>query len=198
MDTNTLDGDSGLMNQETRFANFGPRLGAAVLDFLIFSPLIFGAGYFQIKAPNFTYYAIIAVLASVYKPIMEAAFGATPGKMILKLKVVGKDLGNLSYGEAFTRYVPWGLALLATLYFAQITSQIPGVADNDGMMDYSMIVAEWQAENMSTPMRWLQGLVGWIPLFSALFMLGNKKRQAVHDQLAETYVIHKEPKVQSL
>jgi uncharacterized RDD family membrane protein YckC len=191
MDTNTLDGNSGLIDRETRYANFGPRLGAAVLDFLIFSPLIFGAGYFQIKA-------IIAVVASIYKPIMEGAFGATPGKMILKLKVVGKDLGKLTYGEAFTRYIPWGLALLATLYFAQMISQIPGIEDNEGMMDYSMIVREWQMENMSTAMQWVQNLVGWLPLVSALFMLGNSKRQAVHDQLAETYVIHKEPKIQSL
>lgn len=192
MDTNTLDGNSGLMDREPRFANFGPRLGATVLDFLIFSPLIFGAGYFQIKAPNFNYYAIIAVLASIYKPIMEGAFGATPGKMILKLKVVGNGLGKLSYVEAFTRYIPWGLALLGTLYFAQMMSQIPGIEDNEGMQDYAVIVAEWQMENMSTPMRWAQNLIGWVPLLSALFMLGNKKRQAVHDQLAQTYVIHKE------
>jgi len=143
-------------------------------------------------------YVGIMVLASIYKPVMEGAFGATPGKMILKLKVVGKESAPLTYSQAFTRYTPWLLSLLISLYFAQMTFQIPGLEDVDGFMEYSVLVAEWQAENSNTGMTILQSLAGWIPLISALFMLGNKRKQAAHDQLAETYVIHKEAKIPSL
>lgn len=198
MYTDTLEGDSGLLDQAPRFAGFGPRLGAAVLDALITSPLIFGAMYFQMMSPSLMNYMAIMILASLYKPVLEGLYGATPGKMILKLKVVGKEYVPITLTQAFIRYTPWILGLLVTLYFAQMMFQIPGVEDTEGFMEYSMLLAEWQAENMSTPMRILQNLAGWLPLVSVLFLFGNKRKQAAHDQLAETYVIHKEAKVQSL
>jgi len=198
MYTDTLEGDSGLLDQAPRFAGFGPRLGAAVLDGLITSPLAFGAMYFQSMSPSFTNYVAVLVLVYLYKPILEGLYGATLGKMILKLKVVGKDYAPISFSQAFTRFVPWILAFLVTIYFAQMMFQIPGLEDADGWMEFSVLQAEWQAENMSMPMRILQGGIGFLPLISALFLLGNKRKQAAHDQLAETYVIHKEAKVQSL
>ncbi|SEP58913.1 RDD family protein [Neolewinella agarilytica] len=198
MYTDTLDGGSGLLDQAPRFAGFGPRLGAAIIDGLITSPLVFGAMYFQMMSPSLTNYMAIMVLASLYKPVLEGLYGATPGKMILKLKVVNKDYAPITLSQAFIRYTPWILGLLVTLYFAQMMFQIPGIEEAEGFMEYSMMLAEWQAENMSMPMRILQNLAGWLPLVSALFLFANKRKQAAHDQLAETFVVHKEPKTQSL
>lgn len=198
MYTDTLDGNSVLMDQAPRFANFGPRLGAAVLDFLICLPLFFGAMYFQVSSPSFTNYLMVTLVATLYKPVLEGLYGATPGKMILKLKVVNKDFSKISFAQAFIRFVPWIIATLIGVYFAQMVFQAPGLEDVEGFMEYNMFVAEWQQENMSTGARILQGGVGFLPLLSALIILFNKKRQAAHDFLAETFVIHKEPKTTGL
>jgi uncharacterized RDD family membrane protein YckC len=58
---------------------------------------------------------IIGVLLILYFPIAEVTRGATIGKSVMKLKVVGKNGGNPDFVEAFVRNVSkiyWLLLLL--------------------------------------------------------------------------------------
>jgi uncharacterized RDD family membrane protein YckC len=195
--SDTLD-DNLLGGQEytPRFANFGPRLGATLLDFLFTLPIMAASVYFTMFSPSFNGVLGITLLSMLYKPVLEKTMGATLGKMVLKLKVVAKEGLPISWGQAWMRYLPWLLVVLVNLYFSYQFFQIPGIEDVGGFMEYSQLIAEYQMESGVSPViQILQSLIGFLPLVSALVMLGNNRRQSGHDIVAETYVIHTQPKL---
>jgi|AntRauTorckE5430_2_1112549.scaffolds.fasta_scaffold01264_1 uncharacterized RDD family membrane protein YckC len=178
-----------------RYASFGPRLLAALLDFLITIPAIAAVVYFTTIGPNFTIYLLLVLLVFLYKPIFEALYGATPGKMILKLKVLKEDGTPIGWSEALTRVTPWFIGSAVSAYFTYLMFQLPGFTDVEGFMENAAFMLEAQkAGQINSANSTIQSLVGLLPLFSALVMLFNKQRQAAHDILAKTVVIHTEPK----
>ncbi|WP_020567295.1 RDD family protein [Neolewinella persica] len=195
--SDTLD-DNLLGDQDytPRFANFGPRLGAALLDFLFTLPLVGASLYFTMFAPSLNGVIAITLLSMLYKPVLEKTMGATLGKMVLKLKVVAKEGLPISWTQAWMRYLPWLIVVVFNFYFSYQFFQIPGIEDVSGYMEYVQLIAEYQMENGVSPMiQIMQSLLGFLPLISALVMLGNARRQSGHDIIAETYVIHTQPKL---
>jgi uncharacterized RDD family membrane protein YckC len=188
--------DSDFLNDKDAaptFVGFGPRLGAALLDMLFTIPLWGSAIYFTSIAPSMEVWLGIALLSMLYKPVCEKILGGTPGKLVLKMKVIGKEGAALSWGQAIMRYLPWLVAAVFNIYMTYNVFQIPGIDQADGFMDYTQMVQEYQLENGGTIMSIVQSLIGFIPLISAFFLFGNKQKQAAHDILAETYVISTKP-----
>ncbi|OAV45639.1 RDD family protein [Lewinella sp. 4G2] len=198
MTVDTLDAGATRIEAPVRFAGFGVRLGSAIIDFLVMLPLVGGITYFTIFSPNFNLFVAVSVLSMLYKPLMEGYFGATVGKMATKIKVVAKENEPITMVQAVTRAAPWILGSLLNIYFTYQVFQIPGLEDADGFTEFGLIVAEYQAENGSTLSQIIQQVAGWLPLISALVMLGNKQKQSAHDLLAETYVVYKNPEVKPL
>lgn len=192
LDNDTLD---GLVMTPTRYANFGPRLLAAFLDALFTIPLFLVISYYSLMHPDFTMYLVFVILAVLYKPVMEKMFGATLGKMVTKLRVVNEAGDKISWGQATMRYLPWAIGTLAGVYLVYEMFQVPGYTDIDGLADYGLFVTKYSEDNDTTLNSIVQSATIIIPLVSALVMLGSKKRQAAHDTLAETYVVHTQPAI---
>lgn len=178
---------------EPRFANFGNRLGAALLDFLCTLPIFGTVMYFTIFAPSWNNYLLAMIVAMLYKPVMEGQFGATLGKMILKLRVVQHGGEKITWAQAFTRYIPWLIGNVLALWAAHDVFMFPGMEDVTSFTEYIEITQEYQMENGFSMKSIISSIAGWLPLVSALFLLGSDRKQALHDRLAETYVVHTEP-----
>ncbi len=191
----TLDSDFlDAQDAAPTFVGFGPRLGAALLDMLVTIPITAGVIYFSAFSPNMNAYFGIVLLSMLYKPVCEKMFGGTPGKLMLKQKVVGKEGVALSWGQAAMRYLPWLIVVLFQAYMQYNVFSIPGIDDADGWIEYSQMVQEYQMENGGFLMTLVQSGIGMLPLISAFFIFGNKQKQAAHDILAETYVVSTKPK----
>jgi hypothetical protein len=63
----------------------------------------------------------------------------------------------------------------------------PGFDEIEGFMEYNMFVAQ----NPST-LTSLSSVAGFLILISALVLLFNKQKQALHDKWANTYCIYKD------
>lgn len=190
----TLDSDFLTADDAApKFVGFGPRLGAALLDVLFTAPLWGSSIYLTTVSPSFEGWLAIAILSILYKPVCEKIFGATPGKMVLKMKVIGKEGAALSWGQVIMRYLPWLVGAVFNMYMSYMIFQIPGFQDVDGFVELSELMAEYQAENGGVVMQIVQSTIGFLPLISAFFIFGNKQKQAAHDILAETYVISTKP-----
>jgi len=167
-----------------RYAGFGVRLGAAIIDALAFTPLIILSIYnsFSMKSLPIAFLVIIA--STLYKPLMEAQFGATLGKMALKIKVISSNFEKIDLTQAVTRYVPWMVSAAGSFLTAWRTYTNPTFLNAEDMMDL-------QAFNETQGIDWLQLLGFIILLVSALLMLSNDQKRAGHDKLADTYCIYK-------
>lgn len=107
------------------YAGFWIRVGATFIDGLLFSiftlpitMIVYGDALWEsesmILGPadfliNYVLPAVVVVLFWLYK-------SATPGKMVLKLKIVDASTGNvLSVGQAIGRYLAYFLAAIPFL-----------------------------------------------------------------------------------
>jgi len=193
MTSDTLDAGFNEALDAPRFAGFGIRLGAYVLDILCLIPLIGATVYFTSFSPNATAYLGLGVLMSLYKPIMEGLYGATLGKMITKLKIVQAGGEQIDMQQAFIRWLPF---LIGGAYGIWSNYSMISAASAEGISGY-MEFALWQQEYMAEQgvSAYLGSALGFIPLISAFFIFGNNRKQAAHDTLAKTFVVYKNPKV---
>ncbi len=190
MTNDTLDGNMSNIETEPVFATFGYRLGAYLLDAIIASIIIAPIVYFAGFGISFTSLALFSILGVLYRPVLETLYGATFGKMILKLKVVQKGGVAITAMQAVLRSSPFIIASLVSLWAQQDLFTFPGFEDIDSFVSYIEVAQEYQAEYGMFPVKGLiSNVVSMLPLISALFLLGHARKQALHDQLAETYVI---------
>ena len=171
------------------YVGFLPRFGAAALDFIINLPLIAVVTYVMVYNPNLYLYLGIMLLAALYKPGFEAWLGATPGKLILKQRVVNAAGERIGFGKALVRALPWLIGSAVSVYVTSFAFDYLAGADYDGFMEYGLVMQEYAEESdlgiLGTLNQWL-----WLlPLVSAFGIFFSARKQAAHDVLAETFVV---------
>ncbi len=120
------------------YAGFWIRLGAKFIDWIIIGIVSFivamPLGYFSITTPSSSSSVLTMVLLQIlnyaipatYVTFFLGKYGATPGKMACKLKVVTADNDRVSYPRAFGRYfaeILSGLILLIGYIMAAFDDQ---------------------------------------------------------------------------
>jgi len=75
MSTSIIDADFNKVDH--KYASFGYRVGASLVDMLIFIPLIGISFYNTMAWKNLGIAILLALVAFFYKPLMEHYFGAT-------------------------------------------------------------------------------------------------------------------------
>ena len=112
-------------SQDTEYAGFWIRCGAALIDTLLFAvvisismTLIYSDAYWFNFSSNKTTLGLWDFILTQVAPIVGTIwfwqrFMGTPGKIILGLKIVDVDTGGkLSIGQAIGRYVGYIIAVL--------------------------------------------------------------------------------------
>lgn len=87
----------------------------AIIAAMVALPAYFAYGYAPLAVLFGGFTIIVGILLILYFPLAEATRGATIGKSVMKLKVVGKSGGNPNIVEAFIRNISkiyWLLLLL--------------------------------------------------------------------------------------
>ena len=87
----------------------------ALIAAMVAVPGYFAYGYAPLSILFGGVTIVVGILLILYFPIAEATRGATIGKSVMKLKVVGKSGGNPNFVEAFVRNISkiyWLLLLL--------------------------------------------------------------------------------------
>lgn len=169
------------------YSKFWERLGAFLLDGCIVVAVTLPLSYFNItfwKIPSL--YILIGLISTLYKPVLECRFGATLGKMIVGLEVVGNDFEKITVSEEVKR-VSFYLfpailqhIITAPLYFSTVF---------DSVSNYREFNRQVSANSPS--LLWISGIV-FVLLFAdtAAFFI-NQPNRALHDVYAGTNVIEK-------
>lgn len=165
-------------------AGFWMRLGAMIIDGLILAPVTLGLTYFNVSGWKSTEVLILlSLIGIIYKPFMEAKYGATLGKMALKLRVVNADYEQASTKEAVLRnifHLTFSiLSFLLTLYIYQD----PAFADVDGWSDYSALTQTFIG------LQAVSGLSGLITIVDGIVLVADDKKRSIHDKIGGTLVI---------
>jgi len=170
----------------SRPAGFWIRIGASIIDYLIFIPLGILSYWNMFSLKSTAVLVLITLPGLIYKPLMESFFGATLGKMSCKIKVIGDSDNKLSLFNAYIRFFPFllsagvGLAgqliLFSSPQFQSVTSWVELGEAQQG----SFLVV------ISYP-------VYALVLIDCVVVAFTFRKRALHDMMAESFCVYKEP-----
>jgi uncharacterized RDD family membrane protein YckC len=168
------------------YAGFWPRLGALFLDGLILTPLTFGVMYFNITSwKSVPVLVIVTVLSLSYKPFMEYNYGATLGKMALRLKVVNLQFEKADLQEILLRNIFHIVPPLITLFITIGIYSSEEFQDITGFREFSTY------SNQHTSLQIINVVSGIITLVDMIVMLSDSRKRSLHDKIGGTYVIER-------
>gem|GEM_PF-1874330 len=172
------------------YAGFWPRFAAFLLDFLVMAPIFILVSWGQAHFRLFhVYYFLPGTLFGFwYGVYLVRRFGGTPGKRLMKLRIVKVGGESVAYREALLRYLPeWiigvGVSLAGVIAVLSLTDDQYFAArtfvERSQVIDKAM--PSWNGPVTIALNVWVWG--------EFLVMLTNKKRRAIHDFIAGTVVI---------
>lgn len=169
-----------------RPAGFWIRVGASIVDGLIFIPIGI-LGFWNMLSFKSTVVLVLANLPHfLYKPFMESFFGATVGKMACGIKVIDAEGKKLSLFNAYVRAFPFLLSSAVNLAGAMILYSSPQFQEATSMVQIG------QAPSQKF-LQMVNYAVGLLVLIDCVVVAFSFRKRALHDMLAESYCVYKEP-----
>lgn len=128
----------------------------------------------------------LLLLEAVYKPFMEARWGATLGKKWLKMKVVDQSTGAfMTINQSLFRFLPWAISVFASIFVYIRYFQDPTFGEVLTLEDY-VEFANGHVLNES----FLLSILTNLTIFSAVWMFSDPMLRALHDRIANTVVLN--------
>lgn len=182
METEILDDNNFNEIRNVQYATFLDRLLAALLDFLITIVPVGALMYFGYVNKSLVMLISGTVVGMLYKPIMEGIWGATLGKMIMKISMVDTDLDQIDLGQSFLKNAIYIISSLIGLMSQFWLAGTESFQESEGLMEALMA-------GQGNPYGMVSGIWSFVILVSVLSMLGSSLKQTLHDRLASTLCV---------
>ncbi len=180
------DRDNGVL----RYSGVWQRIGAALIDIIVFLPIFLALEYFSGASRFYKLYTLIPEqLISAYLYVfMAVSYGGSPGKLAMGLRIVKLDGTSATLKVALLRYaVPWCLAFLISAF---TISAALGMSDETyRSLDY--FARSDAMDALSPHITTVTVLLCLWYGASLITMFIDKKTRALHDFVAGTVVVRK-------
>lgn len=170
-----------------QLVGFWPRVGAAIIDYLVFIPVGIIAGLIFRDSSNIVNW----ILGAIYTIGLIAYQGATLGKMAIGAKVIRADGTNPTIGTSLGRYFSallfevLGFVVMIVGFFLGF-----GAFLIDGLHYFSSDYRSHEFSGAGLLVIFLAFVIGAaIVLFDVLWVAWDPRKQALHDKMANTFVV---------
>ena len=165
-------------------AGFWIRFVASLVDGLVFLPVVIltFVNLFSIK--SIPLLLVMSIPQFLYKPLMEARYGATLGKMACGLKVIDDQGASITVSQAYTRFIPLLVSTAVGVVASVVLFSQPGFQN----MDDFQRMSELQNAN---PANLLSSLCNFVVLGECLVAAFSHRKRALHDMMAKTFCVYK-------
>jgi len=182
MSVEPLDYEIGKEEKPINYATFGDRLLANIVDIPVLI-LPVGAGmYFGLVKQNFMILMLVLIISMLYKPLLEGIYGATIGKMVMKIKMVDDEGDVIGLGQSFMKNGIYIISSLITIMTYIWLFDQPAFADSDGFIEASMV-------QQGSPYGMISSIWSFVILVSCLAMLFSDYKQTLHDRVASVFCV---------
>ena len=170
-------------------ASVWARLLSLILDGLLWSPVAVAVAYAASRSPAWGVILFPAALVSfvVYQVALHATFGATVGKLILRIRVVNTDYTPIDLYAALKRSFVDAVFRLGLATISVQVIQALGPVPINSMMEF---VKALQVNKSYATLSNMESLWTLSEIATCLF---HPQRRALHDLIAGTLVV-KRPK----
>lgn len=182
-----------MMSDDLKYAGFWRRFGAMWLDVLFFLPVILLVLWGNSRFRLFQAYYLLPGLAigAFYGIYLVKRFGGTPGKVVAGLRIAKVDGSPIGYREAVLRAlpdyllsIPISLGLVIAAMRMSDTEYL-SLAFGERSSRVSALAPSWHQPASVAQTIWI-----WSEF---IVLLTNQKKRAIHDFIAGTIVILREP-----
>lgn len=174
---------------ESIYAGFWIRIGAALLDLLIVLPFAILTVYLNSLSAYSYYYTVIPNILFFfwYQIYLVKSKGGTPGKLLTGIKVIKIDGKDAGWEEAIMREIVTIIIMLFGIFMTITALSNADIAYYESQpwymkSQYLMTLAP----ALFTLYTWAYN--GWI-LSEFVVLLFNKRRRAIHDFIGRTAVV---------
>jgi len=174
------------MEGYSRPAGFWIRVGANIIDFLVFIPIVILSFWNTFSLKSTVVLVLISLPGLIYKPFMESFFGATLGKMSCKIKVIDDNGNKLSLFSAYIRFFPFLLSAGVTLAGQLILFSSPQFQSANSWIELGQAQQGSSLNMISYP-------VNALILIDCVVVVFTFRKRALHDMMAESFCVYKEP-----
>jgi uncharacterized RDD family membrane protein YckC len=180
-----LGSAAGLATQlDDRPAGFWIRFVATFIDGLVFIPVVVVSVINLFFMKNLMLQLLLHVPSLLYKPLMEARYGATWGKMAVGVRVVDEFGEKLSVAAAYVRFGPFLLGLLVSLAGSVVIFSSPEYQSAKTLMELVQLPVVSQFGNANN-------IIQLLVAVECLFAAFTRRKRALHDMLAGSFCVHK-------
>jgi uncharacterized RDD family membrane protein YckC len=180
--------DQAMIANETtvKYGGGGLRFVASLVDTLVLLPLTFGISYYNIISWKSSAILIsVNMLCIIYKPAMELLYGATLGKMAVKLQVVNAQYEQPNINDILIRNVFQIVPGIIMLFITVWTYSDPEFETITGFTEYSV----WSSKFMA--LQFGNYAVSALMIVDGIVLLADKQSRAWHDKIASTFVVQR-------
>lgn len=168
-----------------KYAGFWPRLAALIIDGIILWSFSLLMSFVDIPFLNSMVTTILFLLVSVlYKPFLEIMYGATLGKMALRMRVVNEQFGKAGVSEILLRNI-FNLTIAFLRALVMCVMLIKPDFDMSFFPDEGWLGSSLDAYRIVLLLNFLLMLVDTIVLLS------DYRFRSLHDKIARTFVIYR-------
>lgn len=173
-------------------ATYGSRFYAALIDSILYMSISLLSYKIQSwNTWNFSFFYLLEFIYFSYELFLSARYGQTVGKMLLKIKIFKMDGSNIGMRESFLRLIPNLIPLLLTfIFYLYFFNQLNESFFKDS--DFSELTMKFQKLNPYS--KYTLILTYFVASLELVTMFLNKERRAVHDLIAGTIVLEKDPR----
>ncbi|HMG82666.1 MAG TPA: RDD family protein [Ferruginibacter sp.] len=169
------------------YATFLDRFLAVIIDMLLLGIFTIPINWYNetsVKSPVLL--IIVAIVSIVYKPLLEFKYGATVGKMVMKIIVVNTAFQPLDLKEAILRNIfEWG-SKIYSLILGLIVFARPG---------FELVRTYKEYGNFSnydkSRTHWILVIYMVILITEIGLLLSDDQQRSLHDRIGGTLVIRK-------
>jgi len=166
-------------------ASVWARFASLLIDGILWTPIALGVAYAASRSPSWGTFLFPAALISfvVYQVYFHARYGATLGKMLLRIRVVKTDLSPMDLNAALRRSFVDAVFRLALATVSVQVIRSFGAVPVDGMMNFVLAL---QAHKTYATLSNLESIWTLSEVATCLF---HPQRRALHDLIAGTLVV---------
>lgn len=168
------------LNKEA-FVGFWPRVLTALLDTAILAGPIYLMNRWSLSLVNSLQSELPLIipwlLGIAYFVLLIPRFGGTPGRLILRTRIINEKGNYPSLSQSLIRYS----FFLINIIFALIVD----------ISEYDFTVMSTYASSWVNQAAFLNSLMSWVIFLDGLFIIFTIRSRAIHDNLAGTYVVYK-------
>jgi uncharacterized RDD family membrane protein YckC len=168
------------------YATFWERFWALLIDGLVIGVITGLINFYnELYSKSIPLLIIISLIGLVYKPFLEYRYGATVGKMAMKLTVVNYEFQKINIKEALLRNIFEIGVRLYSFILAYAIFMTPGFRDVTMLKEYA------QFSKTVSNGYWFSGIYAVVIIIEIIFLVNDNQKRSLHDRIGETLVIKK-------